>query len=436
MNRLTRFWVITSSSLAVLLVAVVGSGRGQLGLGGPGEGIKLGLLRSPAVQKELDLTEKQKQQVAKLGDDAKAAKKQFDQVSKGQEKAGGEAILKGTPNPAREAALAELESGAEASLRKVLEPKQRTRLAEIALQAEGAQAFVKPEIIQALGLSDDQVDEIRGVLGTVRERQDQAKAIQKRTTELGNFALEKVAKEQQKVQSRAVALKVSRRAMAEVGKIISKAQKEKYRRMCGEPFDFNEMTDAEGRKLFDDSTGMASALLKMAAIRAELKLTPEQGAALDREEPAAKVLKPDQKTRLTQIGLQSEGASAFTRPEVIRSLKLDDEQVAQIGEILDGLGDDRRNLREARKRADEARKAEGAPALDPVADKVRKDQEKEQIQVEADRLGGGVMPKIAAVMTKAQRDAFRKQLGAPFDFGNLRGPGGARITGEAPASPK
>jgi hypothetical protein len=426
-----RTWALTPGLVGVLLLALAGIGQGQLGIGGPGEGLKLGLLRLPAVQKELELTAKQKGEIARLGEETKAAKKEVDSATKGQEKAKGEAIPKGFPDPAKEArdsALAELESRAETSLRKLLDAKQRARLAEIALQVEGPQAFLRPEIIQPLGIDEFQLEQIQNILGSVRERQDQAKAVQKRSAELGTMALEKVSKEQQKIQSRGIALKMSKRAMSEIGKVLTKSQKAKYTKMLGEPFDLAGVTDAEGRKLFDESADMASMLLKMPAVREELKVTVEQAAALDREEPAAKVLKPAQKTRLAQIALQSEGASAFTRAEVIGSLKINEDQIDQIEEILDGLGDARRQLRDARKQADEARKADGEPEPDPDVEKTRKEQAKAEIQTAADQLGKGVMARIAAVLTRAQREAFRKQLGEPFDFSKLKGPGGQITT--------
>jgi hypothetical protein len=55
-----RPWAMTPGLAGVLLFALAGIGQGQLGIGGPGEGIKLALLRLPAVQKELGLTAKQK----------------------------------------------------------------------------------------------------------------------------------------------------------------------------------------------------------------------------------------------------------------------------------------------------------------------------------------------------------------------------------------
>ena len=431
-----RPWAMAPGLIGVLLVAFAGIGQGQLGIGEPGEGVKLALLRLPAVQKELKLTETQKAEVARLGDETKAAKKEVDSASKGQDKAKGEPIPKGQPDPARDAAFADLESRAEASLRKLLDAGQRARLSEIALQAEGPRAFLKPELIRALDLIDDQVEQIQGILGAVQEQQEQAKAIQKRSAELGTIALEKVAKEQQKAQFRGIALKVGKKAMSEIGKVLSKKQKDKYTKMLGEPFDLAGLTDPRGRKIFDDSADMASTLLKMPAIREELKLTDEQKAALDRDEPATKILKPIQRARLAQIALQSEGPAAFTRPEIIRSLKLDDEQVERIGEILNGLGDARRQLRDARKEADEARKAAGEPDPDPVVEKTRKEQEKEKMRTAADQLGRGVMPRIAAVLSRAQREAFRKQLGEPFDFAKLRGPGGQAVAKDAPPSPK
>jgi LTXXQ motif family protein len=429
-----RLWAMAPGLVGVLILAFAGIGQGQLGIGGPGEGVKLALLRLPAVQKELDLTPKQKQEIARIGEDTKAAKKQIDSASKGQEKTKGEAIPKGMPDPARDARdaeLAGLEQRAEGSLKKILDTKQRTRLSEISLQVEGPRAFLKPELIQLLDLNDDQVEQIQGILGVVRDQQEQVKAIQKRSAELGNLALEKVSKEQQKSQFRAIALKVDKKGMAEIGKILSKKQRDRYNRLLGEPFNLAGATDEKGRKLFDESADLASVLLKMPPVREELKLTDEQSAALDRDEPAARVLKPAQRTRLDQVALQAEGPSAFTRPDVIRSLKLNDEQLEKIQDILGGLGDARRQIREAKKQADEARKADGDPAPDPAVEKTRKEQEKGQMQAAADKLGKGVMSRIASILTRAQRDAFRKRLGEPFDFAKLQGPGAQAIAKEA-----
>ncbi len=425
--RIKRPWAMTPGVAGVLLLALVGIGQGQLGIGGPGEGIKLALLRLPAVQKELELTAKQKAEIARLGEETKAAKKEVDSASKAQEKPKGQAIPKGLPDPVREArdsALAALESRTETSLRKLLDSKQRARLVEISLQVEGPQAFLRPELIDSLGIDEVQLDQIQAILGSVRQLQDQAKAAQKRSAELGTIALEKVTKEQQKVQFRGLALKIGKNAMSEIGRVLSKGQKAKYTKLLGEPFNLAGVIDAEGRKLFDDAADMASLLLKMPAVREELKLSVEQAAALDRDEPAGKVLKPVQQTRLAQLALQSEGPAAFTRPEVIRSLKLDDEQLDQIAGILEGLGESRRQLRDARKQADELRKAEGEPEVDPAVEKTRKDQEKQKLATAADTLGKGVMSRIASVLTRSQREAFRKQLGEPFDFSKVRGPGG------------
>ena len=429
-----RPWALAPGLIGVLLVAFAGIGEGQLGIGGPGEGIKLALLRLPSVQKELELTAKQKSEIARIGDETKVAKKTIDAESKGQQKAKGEAIPKGLPDPAAEArdvALAELEGQAESSLKKLLDPKQRARLAEIALQVEGPRAFLKPELIGGLDLNDDQVEQIQGILGVVREQQDQAKAIQKRAADLGTFALEKVTKEQQKAQLRAFVLKVGKKGMAEIGKVLSKKQRDKYTKMLGEPFDLSGATDEKGRKLFDPTADLASALLAMPAVREDLKLTDEQKAALDRDEPASKVLKPAQRSRLAQIELQGEGASAFLRPDVVRSLKLNDDQVEKIEAVLTGLGDARRQLKEARKEADEARKAAGEADPDPAVEKTRKEQGKEQMRSAADQLGRGVMARIASIMTRAQREVFRKLLGEPFDFARLRGPAGQAIAKEA-----
>jgi len=414
-----RSWAIMPGLIGVVLVALAGIGQGQPGIGEPGEGTKLALLRLPAVQKELKLSEKQKSEVARIGSSAKTAKKAIDAESKGKAKTKREDNPEGIANPdaeAREAALAELEGQTEAELRKLLDATQRKRLSEIALQVEGPDAFLKPELIEKLVLEEIQVQAIQEILGGVRQRQEQAKAIQKRSADLGNIALEKTTKEQQKIQFRTLAFKSGKRAMAEIAKVLSKHQRDQYRKLLGEPFDLAGVVDEKGRKLFDPAADLASSLLKMPAVRKELDLTPEQGKALDRSEPASKVLKPDQQARLHQLEIQAEGPAAFDRPDVIRSLGLNEDQIEGIAAVLEGLTDARRQVREARKTADEARKAAGEADPDPDASKVRKEAEKEQMRSSVDQLNQGVMSRISGLLTRAQREKFRKLLGEPFDF--------------------
>ncbi len=378
-----RPWAIIPGLIGVMVAALAGIGQGQSGLGEPGEGLKLALLKLPAVQKELKLSAKQKAEITRIGTEAKTAKKAIDAESKGKPKAKREDNPEGMPDhtfESREVALADLEGRTEAELKKTLDAKQRKRLVEIALQVEGPEAFLKPELIEKLVLEEIQVEQIQDILGGIRRQQEQAKAIQKRATDLGNIDLEKTTKEQQKIQLRTAAFKASKSAMSEIARVLSKQQRDKYKKLLGEPFNLAGVTDEKGQKLFDASADLASSLLKMPAIREEPELTPDQSAALDRDERASKVLKPDQSTRLRQLEIQAEGPAAFTRPDVIRSLNLDGDQIEGIQDILEGLGDARRQLKDARKAADEARKGAGESEPDPDAEKTRKDSEKKQLR--------------------------------------------------------
>ena len=427
-------WAIMPGLIGILIAALAGIGEGQLGIGGPGEGTKLGLLRLPAVRKELKLTPKQAADLTNVASATKEARKAIDAESKAQPKAKPEDNPQGFPDPAREAreaALANLEGKTESDLAKLLDARQRKRLGEIALQVEGARAFAEPELIEKIGLDEFQVEQIREILGVVRQREDQAKATQKRAADLGHFDLEKTTKEQQKVQLRTAALRVGKRAMAEIGQVLTKSQRDRYKKLLGEPFNLAGVVDEKGRKLFDPSADLASSLLDMPAVRKELALTADQAAALDQGEPASKVLKPEQRSRLRQLEIQGEGPAAFIRPDVIRSLNLDEEQVAGIQGILDGLGDARRQLKDARKAADEARKAAGDPEPEPDAEKTRKDSEKRELRQSVGRLNQGVMSRISALLTRRQREAFRKLSGEPFDFAKIGAKSGGGPVKEA-----
>ena len=107
--------------------------------------------------------------------------------------------------------------------------------------------------------------------------------------------------------------------------------------MLGEAFDLARLSGPEGQPLFDDSGDLGGSLLRHPAVQAELKLTAAQRERLARGETAAKVLDSGQEARLRQIALQGEGPAAPIRPEVVRALRLDDEQIEQIQSILDEL---------------------------------------------------------------------------------------------------
>jgi Spy/CpxP family protein refolding chaperone len=315
--------------------------------------------------------------------------------------------------------LANVEVETDRQLNAVLDSRQRARLTQIVLRVEGPSAFLTPELIDALNLGTDQVEAVREILGGMKDAQDQYKESQKRAFELvkgsGDFDLEKIRKEQQKGQSRAYAYKLSKQVMPQIGRVLTRRQRETYNRMLGESFDLAKLTGPEGQPLIDGSADIGASLLRQPAVQEELKLTPHQREQLAAGEPVTKVLDSRQRARLDQIALQGEGPSALTRPEVARVLRLGEEQVEQIRAVLDDLLGAHEQLRESLKGA-----AVGFGADEPGREAARKEQEKAQLRAGSADLRGRAMRRINATLTRRQKEAFARLLGEPFDFAKVR----------------
>jgi hypothetical protein len=428
--RRAHLFAVALGATSVFLLALAGNGQEKLGLAGPGDSLRLALLRSPEVQKELALDEEQNRRIARISELTKEAKKQVESAhGKGQEKGKTKAVTpieKEQQRLAREAmngVLARVEQETDQQINAVLNARQRTRLTQIALRVEGPSAFLTPELIDALGLVPDQVDAIREILGGMKGEQDQFKESQKRSFELakagGAFDVEKIRKDRQKAQTRAYAYKLSKQVMAQIGRVLTRRQRETYNRMLGEPFELARLSGKQGLPLFDESDDLGGSLLREPAIQAELKLTPQQKERLSRGEPAAKVLDASQQTRLRQITLQSEGPAALIQPDVARALRLNDEQVQQTQDVLDELVATHRELRDTLKAAAERVNFDES---DPAQAAKRKEQEKSQLRASASNLSGRAMQRINAVLSRRQREAAARLFGETFDFAKLRTP--------------
>ena len=117
------------------------------------------------------------------------------------------------------------------------------------------------------------------------------------------------------------------------------------------PFDLGTLTGRDGQPLIDESADLKLWLLRQPPIQQELALTPSQREQLAKDTPALKVLNSGQRTRLTQLEFQAEGVTALARPEVVRALRLEPDQLEQIRANLDGLVNESRRLGEAIKSA-------------------------------------------------------------------------------------
>jgi Spy/CpxP family protein refolding chaperone len=412
----------------VLLLAFTGSGQEKLGLAGGGDSLRGALLRTPETQKELKLTKEQIAKITRIAEEAKTSKKKVEEAhgkvkGRGKEKAkGDDPVAKEQERLVREAMggdLAELERETDQQINAVLDSRQRTRLTQIVLRVQGPSAFLTPELIDALALGPEQLELIQEILTGVKAEQEQYKESQKQAGELvkasGAFDLEKVRKSQQKTQARSFAYKLNKEVMPQIGKVLTRRQREIYNRMLGDSFDLAKLTGPEGQPLIDDSAGLAGLLLREPAVQLELKLTDPQKDQLSRGGRPDKVLDARQRSRLQQIVFQAEGLSALSRPEVVRALQLDDEQLEQIQGALSNLVGESKQLRDALKAA-----APDFEPGDPGQEAARKEQEKARLRSGSNDLNARVFGQIRAILSRRQRDIFARMQGEPFDFSKLR----------------
>ena len=125
--------------------------------------------------------------------------------------------------------------------------------------------------------------------------------------------------------------------------------------------------------------------------------------------PAA--LTPEQMKRLRQISLQQSGIQAFADPQVQKELGLSPEQQKQVRAIMEATQKEYLKIRQTTQEDFEGSK--------------KKDHE----------LRERTMKQAEAVLTDAQRKAWRQMLGAPFDFSKkpARAVVPARAKAERPA---
>jgi hypothetical protein len=424
----TRLTGAVLGMAGLLLLAFTGSGQEKLGLAGAGDSLRAALLRTPEVQKELKLTGQQLEKITRTAEQAKTSKKKIEEShgkGKGREKGKvktDDPIAKEQERIAHEAmagVFAELEQDTDQQLRAILNSRQWARLTQIVLRVEGPSAFLTPELVDALVLGPEQLELIREILAGVNAEQEQYTESQKQASELvkasGDLVLEKMRKNQEKTQSRSFAYKLSKQVMPRIGQVLTRRQREIYNRMLGDSFDLGKLTGPGGQPLIDNSAGLAGLLLREPAIQFELKLTAPQKEQLAKGARADKVLDGRQRARLQQIVFQGDGLSALSRPEVVRALQLDDEQLEQIHEILANLVGESRQLREALK-------AE-VPALEPVGpeqEAERKEQEKARLRSGSNELNKRVLNQVKSFLSRRQRETFARMEGEPFDFSKLR----------------
>ena len=140
-----------------------------------------------------------------------------------------------------------------------------------------------------------------------------------------------------------------------------------------------------------------------------------QQAMQEAETKLAKILKPAQRTRLTQIALRMEGPFAIAnKPEVATKLRVTEEQQEQIAAVMQDYQGGQQEMSQARRdfftqMRDNGGMQRGTPLPKEAQSKM------DSMQKETEAFKGRAEMAIGKVLTKKQRAAWESMLGAPFD---------------------
>jgi hypothetical protein len=149
-----------------------GSSMGQFGFA------RTTLIMMPSVQEELKLTDEQKK---KLREWQEGLRKKGEEMGRAMREKNGDDPLKTTENVPITTRVVQFTSMMnqfssfakenEVGLAKILNAPQRKRLNQIALQMEGVSALLKPDIIEALALMEEEQEQIQQLLNQSRAQQ-------------------------------------------------------------------------------------------------------------------------------------------------------------------------------------------------------------------------------------------------------------------------
>jgi Spy/CpxP family protein refolding chaperone len=215
---MNRRLIFVSTFSVVLMMSMVAFGQPGGGPGGRGGrmggmgGMMMGssfFLRQEAVQKELSLTDEQKEKLKEA-------------MPAGRGPGGGGANLRDMSEEERAKAMeerAKQAAEAEKKIADILDDKQEARLKQIRLQVTGARAIImNQDVAKELGITEEQTTKIREAMTALREEMQGGGG-----GGPGAFAA------------------MAEKGNAKVMEILTDEQKAKYKEMLGEPFDVSQI---------------------------------------------------------------------------------------------------------------------------------------------------------------------------------------------------
>jgi Spy/CpxP family protein refolding chaperone len=371
-------------ALALALVALAASAAlAQPGFrpGGFGGGT-LFLLTQKSVQEELKLSEDQVKKVTELDQKQREAFRDFRDLSREE----------------RQQKMQEMAKANDKAIGEILKEDQLKRVKQISLQQQGARALGTPEVADALKLTDEQKDKVKGI------QEESAKEFRE---------LFQGGGDRDEVRKKMEALRKS--TEEKLMGVLTDDQKTKWKELQGEPFKGEIRRPGfgggpGGGPLVGPPPGAFGGgklfLLTQKSVQEELKLSDDQVKKVaelgekqrdafqglrnlgrdelrkkfeemtkDTDKAIADTLKEDQLKRFNQIALQQQGTRALGDPEVADALKLSPEQKDKVkavqeearrefGALFQGGGDPA----EGRKKMEELRKATDEKLMNVLTD--------------------------------------------------------------------
>lgn len=241
-----------------------GRGGGGFGFGGPGGrgGSIFGLLDNAAVQEDLKVTDKQKEQIKTANEAINKKRQALFAGMRGNNNNAGGANGAGGGNggggqrpdiETMRANMQELQAQTEATFAKILTKAQRSRLTQIDLQRQGPMAVLRPDIAEKLNVADDQMEEMQAIQNQSRDLMKQA--FQSSRDAMPSFlnpdgTRDNVARQKyrdspeaktQMEQMRKQTDQLQNQTIAAIGKVLTRKQKDNFKKMQGKPFDLTKL---------------------------------------------------------------------------------------------------------------------------------------------------------------------------------------------------
>jgi len=165
------------------------------------------------------------------------------------------------------------------------------------------------------------------------------------------------------------------------------------------------------------------------------------------EQSLARILDRGQYSRLKQIQLQAEGLSALLRPDMAEKLNLSDEQIQQIGGLINegrqaqrdngrawgemvraavpppatGGAQNGQNGNNGRQGGPNFRDPAYRDAMQKFMERPETKAKMEQMRSQNDKILHQVTAEVNRVLGRRQAAAYKKMLGAPFELARLTG---------------